>query len=188
MTFVHPEVASVGDDGGGGKKSIWRFACWHVSIARIGSWTRGRSSGRAHQLIADKKTRKIIGGHMTGERAGEVIHEIAMAMYGNMKIDDLADMISRLSNVLGGRDGRRKCGGSGVEMLPYEGLMTVEKSQCWLLRTPLFPVILFPVIANVFPSLQKASSLRVIRSNPILNRLLHFAFAMTGGAFSMAAF
>ena len=45
------------------------------------------------KLIADKKTRNVVGGHMVGERAGEVIHEVALAMYGNLTIDHLADMI-----------------------------------------------------------------------------------------------
>ncbi len=93
VTFVHPEVASVGMTEEEAKKAFGALLVGTFPLRGLG---RGLVDGHRDgliKLIADKKTRKIIGGHMTGERAGEVIHEIAMAMYGNMKIDDLADMI-----------------------------------------------------------------------------------------------
>ena len=45
------------------------------------------------KIVVDAKTRKILGGHIVGPRAGELIHEIALAMEGNLKVDVLAGMI-----------------------------------------------------------------------------------------------
>ncbi len=45
------------------------------------------------KLVAHPKTRKLLGAHMIGERAGEVIHEAALAIYLNATIDKIATMI-----------------------------------------------------------------------------------------------
>lgn len=93
VTFVHPEVASVGMTEAQAKTALSTVLVGTFDMRGLG---RGIVDGHRDgfiKLIADKKTRKIVGGHMTGERAGEVIHEVAAAMYGNMTMDDLANMI-----------------------------------------------------------------------------------------------
>jgi dihydrolipoamide dehydrogenase len=43
-------------------------------------------------VIADPTTRKILGCHVVGERAVEITQLAAVAMAGNMCVDDLAQV------------------------------------------------------------------------------------------------
>lgn len=61
-----------------------------------------RASGKAHvvgeiegfvKLIADKDSDIIVGAHIVGPDASELIHELAMAIKFKIKIDDLKDLI-----------------------------------------------------------------------------------------------
>ena len=51
----------------------------------------GRTIGFCN-LIADRTTRKILGCHVVGERAVEITQVAAVAMAGNMGVDDLAQV------------------------------------------------------------------------------------------------
>jgi pyruvate/2-oxoglutarate dehydrogenase complex dihydrolipoamide dehydrogenase (E3) component len=44
------------------------------------------------KLIADRTSRKILGCHVVGERAVEITQLAAVAMAGNMRVDDLAQV------------------------------------------------------------------------------------------------
>ncbi|PIQ67680.1 dihydrolipoyl dehydrogenase [Candidatus Uhrbacteria bacterium CG_4_10_14_0_2_um_filter_41_7] len=93
VTFTNPEVASVGitsDTAGMLKKEvlIGRFP-----IGALGRAVTERDRRGLVKIIVDKKTRKILGGHIIGERAGELIHEIAFAMEVDCRVDVLANMI-----------------------------------------------------------------------------------------------
>jgi pyruvate/2-oxoglutarate dehydrogenase complex dihydrolipoamide dehydrogenase (E3) component len=62
-------------------------------VAPIGSFTRTIIDGRTYgfcKLIVDRGTRKILGCHVVGERAVEIIQLAAIAMAGGMRVDDLA--------------------------------------------------------------------------------------------------
>ncbi len=93
MTFIEPEVASVGLTEAQAKETAGGALVGAFDLRGLG---RGYLDGHREgllKIIADRKTRRVIGGHMIGERAGEVIHEIAIAMYSKLKVDDLANMI-----------------------------------------------------------------------------------------------
>jgi pyruvate/2-oxoglutarate dehydrogenase complex dihydrolipoamide dehydrogenase (E3) component len=51
----------------------------------------GRKNGFC-KLIVDRKTRKILGCHVVGERAVEISQVAAVAMAGSMRVDDLAQV------------------------------------------------------------------------------------------------
>ncbi|HEY0726701.1 MAG TPA: NAD(P)/FAD-dependent oxidoreductase [Pyrinomonadaceae bacterium] len=51
----------------------------------------GRTAGFC-KLIADRSTRKVLGCHVVGERAVEITQLAAVAMAGNMCVDDLAQV------------------------------------------------------------------------------------------------
>ncbi|HBO99575.1 MAG: FAD-dependent pyridine nucleotide-disulfide oxidoreductase [Candidatus Uhrbacteria bacterium GW2011_GWF2_41_16] len=93
VTFTHPEVASVGFTEKEAQKNYK-----HVFVGKA------NTSGSDHsipesvrsgfvKIIVHGKTRKILGGHVVGEAAGEVIHEIALAMHVEASVDNLANMI-----------------------------------------------------------------------------------------------
>ena len=66
-----------------------------TATIRFDSTTRtiidGRTSGFC-KLIADRKTRQILGCHVVGERAVEITQVAAVAMAGKMRVDDLAQV------------------------------------------------------------------------------------------------
>jgi dihydrolipoamide dehydrogenase len=51
----------------------------------------GRTAGFC-KLIADRATRKIVGCHVVGERAADLVQAVAMAMAGGLEVGALARM------------------------------------------------------------------------------------------------
>ncbi|MFH1712558.1 MAG: dihydrolipoyl dehydrogenase [Patescibacteria group bacterium] len=93
VTFALPEVASVGMTAEEAIKQGYQISIGKFSSGALGrAITEGEQAGLV-KLIVDKKTRKILGGHIAGPCAGELVHEIALAMYANLTVDDLANMI-----------------------------------------------------------------------------------------------
>ncbi len=92
VTFVEPEVASVGMTEQEARK-VARGV--RVATFPIGALSRAVIDGKRDgvvKIIMDAKG-KILGGHILGERAGEVIHEIALAMHAGIPFSTLASMM-----------------------------------------------------------------------------------------------
>lgn len=92
-TFCHPEVGSVGLT-----EKEARDKGYDVGVGRshYASLSKSLAAGAPEGLIkivADKKTGDILGGHIVGRSAAELVHEIALAMYAHMTYADLANMI-----------------------------------------------------------------------------------------------
>ncbi|MDA1038126.1 MAG: NAD(P)/FAD-dependent oxidoreductase [bacterium] len=93
VTFIDPEVASVGLTEEQAVETKKKILIGKFPIAGLGrSVTDGTRVGIV-KIVVDAKTRKILGGHIIGERAGEMIHEISLALYLGAKVDALSDMI-----------------------------------------------------------------------------------------------
>lgn len=93
VTFTVPEVASVGVTEAEARKSKKKIA---VARVPIGALSRAVIDGKRDgvlKIVIDRTTGRILGGHMLGERAGEVIHEIALAMHAKVAFDDLTQML-----------------------------------------------------------------------------------------------
>ncbi|NQV12594.1 NAD(P)/FAD-dependent oxidoreductase [Candidatus Uhrbacteria bacterium] len=93
VTFLDPEIASVGlteeqAREGKGKIIVGKFAMRGLGRSFIDAEKFGLV-----KIVADAKTRKILGGHIASVRAGEMIHEIALAMQLGATVDDVASMI-----------------------------------------------------------------------------------------------
>ena len=93
VTFVYPEVASVGITLAEAQAKKMK-----AEIARFPVGSLGRSVTENHRVgllkvVVEKKTKKILGASMIGERAGEVIHELALAMHVGATAKDVASMI-----------------------------------------------------------------------------------------------
>lgn len=93
VTFVIPEVGSVGDTEAQAKEKVGAVLVGLFDMKALGrGYVDGHREGLV-KIIADKKTHRVLGGHVIGHHAGEIVHEIALAMYSKLKIDDLASMI-----------------------------------------------------------------------------------------------
>ncbi len=93
VTFLASEVASVGMTSEIAKKEFKQILVGRCLLAGLGRAVTDHQRFGLMKLVIHPKTRKILGGHMIGERAGEVIHEVALAMHLNATVDKLAEMI-----------------------------------------------------------------------------------------------
>jgi dihydrolipoamide dehydrogenase len=90
-SFTDPEYAQVGLTEA---KARERYQVVVGSIP-FDSTTRTIIDGRTYgfcKLIADRESRQILGCHVVGERAVEIIQLAAIAMAANMRIDQLAQV------------------------------------------------------------------------------------------------
>ncbi len=93
VTFVEPEVASVGMTATQVKKMHKQVLVGRYQVAALGRAVTENARVGLIKIVAHPKTGKILGGHVIGERAGEVVHEIALAIYLNTTMEKLAGMI-----------------------------------------------------------------------------------------------
>lgn len=93
VTFCDPEVASVGITEK--EATVKRL---HIKTAKFFIGSLGRAlidqDRRGFvKLIVDPDTLQILGGHVVGADAGELIHEIALAMRGKIPVTEIGRMI-----------------------------------------------------------------------------------------------
>lgn len=90
ICYTHPEVAQVGITEEEAKKAglsykVGKFSMMANSRAR----TQDDAEGLV-KIIADSKTDKILGAHIMGPSAGELIHEVVVALEYGASTEDLA--------------------------------------------------------------------------------------------------
>ncbi|MGR3539924.1 MAG: dihydrolipoyl dehydrogenase [Hasllibacter sp.] len=90
VIYTHPEVAAVGQTEeeakeGGRKVKVGKFAFMGNGRARANFAAEGFV-----KIIADAGTDRILGAHIIGPMAGDLIHEIAVAMEFGAAAEDLA--------------------------------------------------------------------------------------------------
>ena len=93
VTFTDPEVASVGLTEAGARDARHDVA---VSVATFADNERAGIDGWEHglvKLVADRSTGELLGGHIVGQEAGSMIHEIVIAMAGRVPANVAADAI-----------------------------------------------------------------------------------------------
>jgi dihydrolipoamide dehydrogenase len=54
--------------------------------------TAGEPDGLV-KIVADRKTGLILGGHVCGQVAAEIVHELALAMHAKVTYQSLAEMM-----------------------------------------------------------------------------------------------
>lgn len=80
VTFVDPELASVGLTQAQALKAGYAPVIYRTPLHMLArAAVDGKQTGLM-KVIVDKKSDLILGAHMLGEHAGEVIHELALAM------------------------------------------------------------------------------------------------------------
>lgn len=91
--FVHPEVASVGENEEDLLKSNKNIV---VGKSRIDILGRALADGEQYglvKIVCSADTGEILGASIASPRAGEMIHEIALAMQANIHIPEIAQML-----------------------------------------------------------------------------------------------
>jgi dihydrolipoamide dehydrogenase len=91
--FTFPEIASVG---------LREFQAKEKGIPVVTGTFQYRTLGKAHamgeitglfKIVADAKTDRILGVHIIGAHASDLIHEGALAIKAGLKVKDLAELI-----------------------------------------------------------------------------------------------
>lgn len=91
--FSSPEIASVG---------LREFQARESGIPVVTGTFQYRTLGKAHamgeisglfKIVADAKTDRVLGVHIIGAHASDIIHEAALAIKAGLKVKDIADMI-----------------------------------------------------------------------------------------------
>ena len=90
-SFTDPEYAQVG------MTETQARAKGEIVVAKIrfDATTRTVIDGRTNgfcKLVVNRRTRQILGCHVVGERAVEIAQVAAVAMFGQMRVDDLAQV------------------------------------------------------------------------------------------------
>ena len=91
--FTSPEIGTVGiNEAQAGKKNI--KVC--TGIFQFSSSGKAYISGETEgfiKVVTDSETGEILGAQMVGPRATDLVHEIAVAMKGEILVDDLVSTI-----------------------------------------------------------------------------------------------
>ncbi|MBI2984187.1 MAG: dihydrolipoyl dehydrogenase [Candidatus Kerfeldbacteria bacterium] len=92
-TFTSPEIGSVGLTEEQARLAGYDVVASSYPLRVMGRGMTVHETDGFIKLVVDAKTEQILGGHMAGSQAGEVIHEIALAMHARVPITTLATMI-----------------------------------------------------------------------------------------------
>ncbi len=90
VIYTQPEIASVGANEDALKQAGVKYKSGRVSFAANG---RARAAGHTDgfvKVLADEATDRILGVHIIGAHAGELIHEAAVAMEFGASSEDIA--------------------------------------------------------------------------------------------------
>lgn len=93
VTYTDPEVASVGLSEQAAREGGREVT---TSLLRLEDNERAVMEGKPEghvKLVADTRTGELLGGHIVGEAAGEMIHEVVIAMAGRVPVRAVAHAI-----------------------------------------------------------------------------------------------
>lgn len=92
-TFCEPEVASVGLLEVQARKQGLEIEISEFPIGNLGRALIEHDRRGLVKLIVDAKTKQILGGHIAGREAGQLIHEVALAMKAKIPVTEIGRMI-----------------------------------------------------------------------------------------------
>lgn len=123
-TFTDPELASAGltstdaEALHGDATDVWTLDLDHLDRARA-------EAAAAASLVVVTVHERVVGAHLLAPRAGEAIHELALAIRHGMKLHDIAALTHVESTIA-----------AGIGRLAVEsGIERVQRYR-WLLRRP----------------------------------------------------
>jgi dihydrolipoamide dehydrogenase len=90
VIYTHPEVASVGETEETLKKAERAYKVGKFSFMGNGRAKANFAGDGFVKILADKDTDRILGAHIIGPMAGDLIHEICVAMEFGASAQDLA--------------------------------------------------------------------------------------------------
>ena len=93
VTFTDPEIASVGLTEEQAREAGHRVISGKIDLRSVGKALVDSDDLGMVKLVADATSEEILGGHIVAPAAGEMIHEIVVAMTARTSISALAQAI-----------------------------------------------------------------------------------------------
>ncbi len=91
--YTVPEVGCVGMSEKEAKDAGYDVVCGKFPLVACGKAVATGDTDGMFKIVADKKTRKVLGAHLVGKSATELVAEMAAYMKMNATIDDVVDTI-----------------------------------------------------------------------------------------------
>ncbi len=116
--YTIPEVSMIGETEESAKKKGLDF---EIGRARYGDNARGQIVGDVHgmvKLLFDARDKKLLGVHIIGERATELVHIGAAVMHFGGRIDDFIDQVFNFPTL-----------GEMFKYAAYDGLGRLQKRK-----------------------------------------------------------
>jgi pyruvate/2-oxoglutarate dehydrogenase complex dihydrolipoamide dehydrogenase (E3) component len=98
VTFTEPPLAGVGLTEEQARRAGHDVACATIEVGVLGKALVESESRGLVKLVADARSGAILGGHIAGPEAGEVIHEVVAAMAAGATVRHLAEAIHAFPN------------------------------------------------------------------------------------------
>lgn len=91
--FTLPEIGRVGLTEKQAREQGLKFSVGRFRYGGLGKAQAVGETAGQFKIIADEQSKKILGVHIIGVHAADLIHEGALAMEGGLTVTDVADMI-----------------------------------------------------------------------------------------------
>ena len=91
--YTIPEVGCVGMSEKEAKDAGYDVICGKFLLVACGKAVATGDTEGMFKIVADKKTRKVLGAHLVGKSATELVAEMAAYMKMNATVDDVVDTI-----------------------------------------------------------------------------------------------
>lgn len=91
--FTSPEIGTVGLNAAQAREKGFNVGVGNFPFANSGkAFITGETEGFVN-IVTNKDTGEILGAQIVGPRASDMVHEVAVAMKGNVFVEDLASTI-----------------------------------------------------------------------------------------------
>jgi mercuric reductase len=91
--FTSPQVASVGLTERGAEEGGYECACRTVEMSKVPKAITIRETRGLIKMVAEARTGRVLGVHILGDNAADIIHEGVLAVKYKLTIDDLIDTV-----------------------------------------------------------------------------------------------
>ena len=91
--FSSPQIAGVGYTENELKEKGIKYAIGKYNYIDTGMGIALQDNQGFVKIMADPKTRKILGCHILGNEASTLIHEVILAMINDLTVDDIMNTV-----------------------------------------------------------------------------------------------
>jgi pyruvate/2-oxoglutarate dehydrogenase complex dihydrolipoamide dehydrogenase (E3) component len=93
VIFTDPQIATVGLTEAQARKEGYEVKVSTVNLEHVARAQAARDTRGLIKLVADEGTNRLLGAHIIGAEAGEVIQTATLAIKFGLKVDDLTDTL-----------------------------------------------------------------------------------------------